>query len=41
MEKGPADKEGGLQIHDKIIEVCGLHCNLLYGGVKKQKFDVL
>uniref|UniRef100_A0A3Q2X2J9 PDZ domain-containing protein n=1 Tax=Haplochromis burtoni TaxID=8153 RepID=A0A3Q2X2J9_HAPBU len=22
VEKGPADKEGGLQIHDRIIEVC-------------------
>lgn len=24
VEKGPADKEGGLLLHDRIIEVCGL-----------------
>lgn len=24
MEDGPADKDGGLQIHDKILEVRGL-----------------
>lgn len=24
VEKGPADKEGGLQIQDKILEVCGV-----------------
>lgn len=28
VENGPADKEGGLQIHDRIIEVCGLHCSV-------------
>lgn len=22
VENGPADKEGGLQIHDRIMEVC-------------------
>lgn len=24
VEKGPADKEGGLQIQDKVLEVCGV-----------------
>lgn len=25
VDSGPAAKDGGLQIHDRIIEVCG-HC---------------
>lgn len=24
VEKGPADKDGGLQLHDKILEVGGV-----------------
>lgn len=24
VEKGPADKDGGLQIQDKVVEVCGV-----------------
>lgn len=25
VENGPADKEGGLQVHDRIIEVCAMY----------------
>lgn len=37
VENGPADKEGGLQIHDRIIEVCGLRSSFFSGGGKKKK----
>lgn len=47
MEKGPADKEGGLQIHDRIIEVRVVLYGFSYGGggkknnIKKTEVDVL
>ncbi|XP_016522176.1 E3 ubiquitin-protein ligase PDZRN3-like isoform X2 [Poecilia formosa] len=30
VEKGPADKEGGLQIHDRIMEVCDKCCGVFH-----------
>lgn len=44
VENGPADKEEGLQIHDRIIEVCVALYSFSYGGgghKKKTEVDVL
>ncbi|TWW61533.1 E3 ubiquitin-protein ligase PDZRN3-B [Takifugu flavidus] len=37
VEKGPADKDGGLQLHDKILELSGavLHNGCSDGGVRE------
>lgn len=37
VENGPADKEEGLQIHDRIIEVCVALYSFSYGGGGNKK----
>lgn len=41
VEKGPADKEGGLQIHDRIIEVCVSSSVMLHVNGRGGTTDVM
>lgn len=37
VENGPADKEGGLQVHDRILEVCAMYITFYHLLLTRKK----